>query len=386
LPALDYLSDNGGDQAYHSYYTIRAIQAYTEALDLLHDSDAAPFAIARMHEKLGDAYAQRANADEAWHQYSHALQIMKEDSEIDKEELLCLFLRLAELPTRWLGLFNTPPDMQEIRSYIDAGLKLLEGQPPSGDLAAFLTYQANWYIRQMKTANREKRAELAEQALHSSQEALHIAEEVNDTGSLWLALDALGFSYFAQHRYDEGHRVQHRRQELASMVSNREELHDFTVTLGWAHEDISDYPTAAIWFGRSWRIAQTMESPSMLLLSLMGRMYTWYEWNRWSEAREVAYNILQLSEQYQQDPQWLFDALETLADIAYRTGNKEESDSLYASINAWLSSTAFSLNFRVVSILLAKTGFAPAQISRRLLSETSHFLHQQWWLFWLNCM
>ncbi len=66
----------------------------------------------------------------------------------------------------------------------------------------------------------------------------------------------------------------------------------------------------------------------MLLVSMIGRMYTWYECNRWNEVREVAYNILQLAEQYQQDPQWLFDALETLADIAYRTGNKEESDSL----------------------------------------------------------
>ena len=66
----------------------------------------------------------------------------------------------------------------------------------------------------------------------------------------------------------------------------------------------------------------------MLMRSLIGRMYTWYDWNRWSEVREVAYHILQIAEQYQQDPYWLLDALETLADIAYRTGNTEESDSL----------------------------------------------------------
>src|SRR5258708_20209505 len=66
----------------------------------------------------------------------------------------------------------------------------------------------------------------------------------------------------------------------------------------------------------------------MVLGSVIGRMYTWYEWNRWSEVREAAYNILQLAEQYHQDEQWLLDALETMADIAYRTGDKEESDSL----------------------------------------------------------
>ena len=317
-----------GDQAYHSYYTIRAIQAYTEVLDLLSDSNAAPLTIARMHQKLGDAYTQRANADEAWREYSHALQLMQEDPQVDRSELLCLYMRLAELSTRWLGWFNTPPDMQQMRSYIDAGLKLLEGQQPSGEHALFLTYQAMWYTREMKTASPAQRARIAGQALRSGQEALRIAEEVNDTSSLWVTLDALGFIYGAQHKYEEAHRVQHRRKELESFIKGRDELHDLYDSLGWAHEYIGEYRTAAMWFGRSWHIAQTMESPSMLLASMIGRMYTWYEWNRWSEVREAAYNILQLAEQYHQDEQWLLDALETLADIAYRTGDKEESDSL----------------------------------------------------------
>jgi predicted ATPase/class 3 adenylate cyclase len=325
--AIIYLT-MAGDQAYHSYYTIRAIQAYIEALDLLRDSDATPFTIATMHIKLGDAYTQRANADEALHEYSHALQLMKEEPDLESNELLCLYMRMAELSTRWSGWFNTCPDMQEVRSYIDAGLKLLVGRPPNGDHALFLTYQAMWYIRQMKDATPNQRAGLAEKALQSGHEALRIAEEVNDTSSLWVTFDALGFIYFEQHKYGEAHRLHHRRQELVSLIKGRDELFDLYSSLGLIHQCTSNFPTAAMWFGYSWRIAQTMESPSMLMRSLIGRMYTWYYWNRWSEVREVAYNILQIAEQYQQDPHWLLDALETLADIAYRTGNTEESDSL----------------------------------------------------------
>ncbi|HXL38440.1 MAG TPA: adenylate/guanylate cyclase domain-containing protein [Ktedonobacteraceae bacterium] len=317
-----------GDQAYHSYYTIRAIQAYTEALDLLRDSDAPPFTIAKMHMKLGDAYTQRANADEALHEYSHALELMKEAPEIEGNTLLCLYMRMAELSTRWSGWFNTCPDMQEVRVYIDAGLKLLEGRPPNGDHALFLTYQATLYIRQMQDASPIERVELAEKALQSGHEALGIAEEVNDTSSLWVTLDALGFIYYEQHKYADAHRIQHRRQELVSLIKGRDELYDLYSSLGWIHQRTSNFSAAAMWFGRSWRIAQTMESPSMLLRSLIGRMYTWYDWNRWSEVREVAYHILQITEQYQQDPYWLLDALETLADIVYRTGDTEESDSL----------------------------------------------------------
>jgi len=253
---------------------------------------------------------------------------MKEEPELESNELLCLYMRMAELSTRWSGWFNTYPDMQEVRSYIDAGLKLLEGRPPNGDHALFLTYQAMLYIRQMKDANPNQRAGLAEKALQSGHEALRIAEEVNDTSSLWVTLDALSFIYMEQHKYGEAHRLHHRRQELVSLIKGRDELFDMYSSLGLIHQCTSNFPTAAMWFGYSWRIAQTMESPSMLMRSLIGRMYTWYYWNRWSEVREVAYNILQIAEQYQQDPHWLLDALETLADIAYRTGNTEESDSL----------------------------------------------------------
>jgi class 3 adenylate cyclase/tetratricopeptide (TPR) repeat protein len=345
-----------GDQAYRSYYTIRAIQAYTEALDLLIENGAEPKTLAHMHQKLGDAYAQRANTDEAWHEYTHALDLMRAGPGINKQDLLsyytnhehtvlpsasegetatnardllCLYARMAELATRWSGWFNHKPGIEEVHMYIEAGLKLLEGQPLSGNHANFLTYQALWYIRQLKPASPEQRPEIAEHALKSIHEALRIAEEVEDAEALWLTLDALGFIYEHQHKYIDVHKTQHRRQELASRIEGRGELHDLYVSLGVAHRHISDYPAAVKWLGRAWHIAQTMESPSMLIYSLVCRMYVWYEWNRWDEVREVAYQIMQMTEQYQlDDAWWLLDALETLADISYRTGNIEESDSL----------------------------------------------------------
>ncbi len=353
-----------GNQAYHSYYTIRAIQAYIEALDLLIDNDAQPTTIAQMHQKLGDAYAQRTNADEAWHEYTHALDLMLAGPDISKQDLLayytthdhtgakstslkvlssgtvtngnpdtanallCLYARMAELATRWLGWFKRLPEMEVVHVYIEAGLKLLEGQLPGGNHAAFLTYQALWYIRQLKPASPQQRPEIAEHAMESIHEALRIAEEVEDTSALWITLDALAFIYEQQHKYKAVHEAQHRRQQLASRIEGREELHDLYISLGIAHRYISDYPEAVKWLGHAWRIAQMMESPSMLIYSMLCRMYVWYEWNRWDEVREVAYQILQMIEQYQLDDGWLLDALETLADIAYRTGNIEESDSL----------------------------------------------------------
>jgi class 3 adenylate cyclase/tetratricopeptide (TPR) repeat protein len=317
-----------GDKAYHSYLTIRAIQAYTEALDLLQANEASPITIARMYQKLGHAYTQRANADDAWRAYLSALRLMKDAPDVTQKDLLCLYMQIAEIATRWLGWFDTWLDMEEIRTYINEGLKLVEGQPPSGEQSSFFTYQAMWYIRQLKYVLPDQRAELAASALQSALEGLRIAEAVNDTGALWIALDALGFAYNKQHKYIEAHATQHRRQQLQGMIQGREELYDLYASLGWVHDGISDYPTAARWHGRAWRIAQTMESPSMLLASMDSRLSVWYHWERWDETREVASSILQASEQYQQDESWQLHALELLAELNYRTGSTEESERL----------------------------------------------------------
>jgi len=317
-----------GDQALHSYFTIRAIQAYSEALELLIDSNADSQSIAAMHEKLGGAYTQRGNLDEAWQEYRRALQLVTAEGQEDSDHLLHLYNHLSELGTRWLGYFNTNPSLQDTHTYIEAGLKLLEGKPISGQNAEFLTYQAFWYVRnQLESTDTQERARFADLALHSGNEALRIAEELNDTGAIWLTLDALAYVYTKQHRYQDAHKIQHYREKFADKVKSRVELNDLYYSLGWAHEAVSDYPTALKWFGYSWRVAQSMESPSMLLSCLIGRMLAWQRWNRWDEAQQAAKSILQMVEQYQLIEPWQLEALETLTLIAYTTGQEEEGDS-----------------------------------------------------------
>lgn len=334
-----------GDRAYDSYLTIRAIQAYVEALNLLRANEADALTTARMHQKLGHAYTQRANADAAWHEYTQALQLLKDQPGIEAQDLLSIYMHLAELSTRWVGWFDTWLDMQEVRAYIDEGLKLVAGQPPSGDQSSFFTYQALWYIQQVKHALPAQRAELAESALRSGLEALRIAETANDAGALWLALDSLGFIYQKQHKYVEAHMTQHRRQTLQDMIQGREEIYDLYCTLGWTHEQISDYATAAKWFGYAWHSAQKMESPSLLLFSMEGRLAVWHQWERWDEAREVATSILQTSEQYQQEETWQLRSLEILAELAYRTGNLEESDKLLGQHKRILEQNALQFKY-----------------------------------------
>ncbi|HEU5228649.1 MAG TPA: adenylate/guanylate cyclase domain-containing protein [Ktedonobacteraceae bacterium] len=316
-----------GDQALHSYYTVRAIQAYNDALEMLADHDAEPQILYSMHEKLGDAYSQRGSLDDAWQEYRAALRLASDEkAEVGDAQLLSLYERMALPATRWLSLFDNTPDAQEVLSYIEAGLQLSAAMPGSRERVAFLTYQAFWYTNQVETARPDQKQALVDKALTSGQEALRLAEEVNNPHTLSMTLDALGFIYCVYHKYNDVREMQQRRLKLESQIKDRSELCDLYISLGKAHEQVSDYPTALMWFGRAWNSAQMMESPSMLLASLTGRMHTWRQWNRWDNAIEVAQEILRLIEQYQQDEKRQFWALETLATIAYRRGEQEQGD------------------------------------------------------------
>ena len=324
--AIKYLT-LAGDQALNSYYTLRALQAYNDALELLLDQDADMPTLVAMYEKLGDAYSQRGALEEAWQAYRKALRFATgEGVDPEKVDVLYLYERLAELATRWLGGFDNPPDAQESRNYIDAGLKLLDGKALNTERVAFLTYQAFWYIRQLETTTYAQKAELAEQALASGHEALRLAEQLNNPSALSLALDAVGFIYTEYHKYNEAQQIQRRRQQLEEKLTDREELYDLYISLGKIHTQVADYSTALMWFGRAWNNAQTMESPSLLLTSMAWRMWTWLQWNRWQEAQQVALDILRLIDQYQQDEKRQLWALETLAMIEYRQGNAEQGD------------------------------------------------------------
>jgi predicted ATPase/class 3 adenylate cyclase len=326
--AIIYLT-MAGDQALRSYYTIRALQAYNDAYDLLVDSDEVePRALIQMHERLGDAYFQRGESDEAWQAYRKALKLATGENAptLTNAEQIDLYERLAELTTRWFSSFDSQPQIDEIRSYIDAGLHLTEETPMSSEHVAFLTYQAFWYIRQIETASPLQKAALAEQALSSGQEALQLAEQLDNAYGLSLALDALGFIYMQYHKYKDAHAIQHRRQQLESRLTDREELNDIYISLGRIHEQVADYAAALTWFGRAWSSAQTMESPFMLLSSMIWRMRTWRQWNRWDNAWEVAHEVLQFVEHYPQAEQAQLWALETLATIAYRRGERDEGN------------------------------------------------------------
>ncbi|GCF09676.1 hypothetical protein KDI_32400 [Dictyobacter arantiisoli] len=325
--AINYLTITG-DQAMDCYYALRALQAYTDAMEFLDESQADAYTRSQMLYKIGEAHAQRGNLDSAWLQFRRALQlVLPATPQTDKFYLLKIYNQLSLLATRSLALFDSPPDPQEIQSYVNAGLALLEDMPASREHVSFLTYLVFWFITQLDEAPVEQKNMLAEQGLQKGEQALRMAEELGDPIILSLTLDAMGFIYAQYYRrYRKAREILNRRLQLEHLITNREELYDLYITLGGTYQTIAEYATALTYYGKAWSNALAMESPPMVLSSMVGRMNTWYRWNRWDEAQQVAHEILQFIEKYQQDEKRQLWALETLATIAYHRGQQEEGD------------------------------------------------------------
>ncbi|HTI14318.1 MAG TPA: adenylate/guanylate cyclase domain-containing protein [Dictyobacter sp.] len=318
-----------GDHALQSYYALRALRAFTDAEDILQESGKTveqTRTLATIEEKIGDAYTQRGEQDDAWQHYQKALRTAEASQDTPEEgQLLKLYDKLSLLATRWLLRFNTPPEIQEVRNYIDAGLRILAGLEMSSMHVAFLTYQAFWYIRQLETAPNKQKADLAKQALESGKQALTSAETLNNPRMLSLALDAMGFIYLQYHQYHKSLELQSRRLQIENFFrTDREEIYDLYLSLGAAYEQVADYQSALSCYGRARSSAMAMESPGMVLNSMVGRMNTWRLWNRWDNAEQVAQETLEFIEHNHQDELRQRWALETLAVIAYHRGNRED--------------------------------------------------------------
>lgn len=325
-----------GNQAMQSYYTLRAIRAYIDAFDLLQENQASVLVRSKMLKKLGDAFAQRTNLDEAWRHYQLALMLVTENepdntttpltTPADPRYLLILYEHLALLATRWLGQFDEPPDMQEAYRYIEAGLQMTEQQSGSRERIVFLAYQALWFLCRSATGLIEQKKQVLEQALQSSQEALQQSETLGDPSTHSLILDAISFVYESYHLYNKAVELQMRRLSLEPRLTEREERYDLYLSLGGVTKQVSDYSSALMWQGRAWSIAQTMESPAMLRIAMVKRMKIWQSWGRWDEAEAAAHETLRLIEKYQIDERRQFWPLETLAWIACHRGNQEASE------------------------------------------------------------
>jgi class 3 adenylate cyclase len=339
-----------GDQATARHASGKADEYYTDAIRLLEEDDHPEDTPLRqaLYTKRADARWFALRADEAWADYRTALELWTEyempcpppsgAGEADAASATAarldwltqgmrLYRVLVALPTRYSGYFQHVPSHDELKSYLDRGLKLADaaGYRDTADYAALLTATSFFW---MYAAEQRGERELLG-ALRSAREAVRITEALGEPRGASEALDALG-NLLAITTDLRGYlETMTRRLQWAQNIDEPNELVDIHIEVSQAHQTVGEYAEAVAQARQALEIANAAETGALQTNALRGLVIAYYEWNRWTEALKYGDELLAIAAQA--SPRLShrqLAALLAMADIKARMGDRDGADAL----------------------------------------------------------
>ena len=296
--AIDYLT-RVGDAAVARHAADRAVGHYSDALALLEEDAARQDIPARVGllTKRGDARWMQTSGDAAWADYREALALWldfgTQGAPADwTRRGLRLYQLLVLLPTRNRGWFRDPPSHEELREYLDGGLRLADerGQRETLEGAALLTAKSFfWWSWPERRGEKELRG-----ALRSAREAVRIAEALGDARGASQALDALG--NLQETTTDlRGHLESHtRRLFWADQIEDTRELVDIQAEVSAAYESVGEYGRAVEHGQAALQLADDADIDLMRVQALEREVIAYFQWDRWPEAVRAGERLIAL--------------------------------------------------------------------------------------------
>lgn len=339
-----------GDQAAARHATSKADGYYTDTILLLEEEgrpDDTPLR-QTLYTKRGDARWFALRADEAWADYRIALELWA-GYEIPQATTgnatdsppanngttysdwmtqgMRLYRLLVALPTRYTGYFQQLPTHEELKSYLDRGLKLADaaGCNDTAEYAALLTATSFFW---MHAAEQRGERELME-ALRSARAAVRITESLGDPRGASEALDALGNLLAITTDLRGFLETMTRRLQWAQQIDDPNELVDIHAEVSQAHQAVGEYAEAVTHAHTALDIATAAETEALQAHALRALSLAYYEWDRWTEMLKAGNELLTVSAHaslrvsYRQ-----LAAMLAMAVVKARMGDRDGADQL----------------------------------------------------------
>jgi class 3 adenylate cyclase len=365
-----------GDQAASRHAAGKAERYFTEALTLLEDESLIEDVPRRVElfVKRGETYWAQLRGDAAWDDYREALRLWSAYSAfmvvdgspkadvpaveasvsapigadgalaalaaapIDQGAPLSLpldwrawglrlYRALVLLPSRSPSLFQQPPTHEELLPYLQEGLRLVDelGLRETLDGAALLAAQAfYWWSWPEQRGERELL-----DALHGAQEAVRIADALDDPKSASEALDALGNIQAITTDLRGNLESQTRRLHWARRLDEVAELVDIQAEVGMANTLTGNFATAVEHARLALELATAADADILRMRALRSLTLAYFESDRWPETIRSGEHLQQVARGnlYPQTPHHRWALLAWAIALA-RTGERDAADAL----------------------------------------------------------
>lgn len=340
-----------GDSASARHAAAKAEDYYTDALALL-DEEPSPENLSdrvMLLVKRADARTLQTDGDGAWRDYRDALRLWQDAGTTRHQKSAAetsaplnmaaagrlspdwarlgmrLYRLLVQLPTRNLGWFREIPTHEELRTYLQAGLELAEGQGQqnTAEGAALLTAKSFFW---WSWPEQRGETELMD-ALRSAREAVRVAEVLGDARGASEALDALGNMQATTGDLRGLLESQTRRLHWARQIEDTGELVDIQSEVSSAYELVGEYALAVEHARGALALAEDAEADLLRVQALQREVLVYYDWDHWTEALQIGDRLVAVGAQ---TPAKLSarhrSALLALATISTRMGQRDAAE------------------------------------------------------------
>jgi class 3 adenylate cyclase len=225
-------------------------------------------------EALGDLFALTSRGDGAWKAYGDAIAELEHNPPLNLYGLGRLAAAAVTAFARRYPTFLEPPTPEQVRALIETGLDAV-GKGDSPERVQLLAARSDVKLKIRASDAREN-----EEARRAGEEAIAIAERLDDADLISLAIDATNTNNQQEERYGEVYRNNLRRLELVPRLTNVAEVGDAHVVAAWSSGLIGRYVESIEHATRCIEVARGVDS-GQYLHGLIWRVFSTFRAGRW---------------------------------------------------------------------------------------------------------
>jgi tetratricopeptide (TPR) repeat protein len=253
----------------------------TTALGLL-DPGEMPEARLGLLEELADTHTVLGEPGDAIPHYREALEIWQGLAGASPLTVIRLHRKILDT-VAWMTWYADRQRFEATaQSSQQAGLKLIESQPPDGEIVRF-------WIALSYFASAERGSPDWDEAERCARAAMAIAQQLSDPGTLSAALDSLERVYGARGLFRERLQVSLERLSLSQDPQFSDLLEKTKILLGtnWSYHHVGEFAQGIPFGEQAESLAQEIRVVDLQVAALRSQAFSWFRLDRWDKLLEI---------------------------------------------------------------------------------------------------
>jgi hypothetical protein len=233
-------------------------------------------------EELADTHTVLGEPGDAIPHYREALEVWQGLAGTSPVTVIRLHRKILDT-VAWMTWYADRQRFEATaQSSRQTGLKLIEGQPPDGEIVRF-------WIALSYFASAERGSPDWDETERCARAAMAIAQQLSDPGTLSAALDALERVYGARGLFRERLQVSLERLALSQdpQFGDLQEKTKILLGTNWSYHHVGEFAQGIPYGEQAESLAQEIRAVDLQVAALRSQAFSWFRLDRWDKLLEI---------------------------------------------------------------------------------------------------